>query len=58
MGNSESSDYTNQQQYIQQLQHQIKKNREEIDKMKLMQLNNPSDYNLNRLKHSINGWII
>lgn len=55
MGNSESSDYTNQQQYIQQLQHQIKKNRAEIDKMKLMKLNSPSDYNLNRLKNSINN---
>jgi hypothetical protein len=42
MGNAESSnDYTNQQQYIQQLQHQIKQNKEEINRMKLHQLNNP-----------------
>lgn len=42
MGNAESSnDYTNQQQYIQQLQSQIKKNKEEINHMKLHQLNNP-----------------
>lgn len=42
MGNAESNnDYTNQQQYIQQLHHQIKQNKEEINRMKLQQLNNP-----------------
>ena len=48
MGNTNSADqqqYTNQQQYLQQLQHQIKMNKTEIQNMRLQQVNDPNLYN-------------
>jgi hypothetical protein len=47
MGNttSTSQQYTNQQQYLQQLQYQIRKNKDEIQQMRLQQINDPNLYN-------------
>lgn len=43
--NSNNQEYTNQQQYLQQLQHQIKLNKQEIQQMRLQQINDPNLYN-------------
>lgn len=46
MGNTESSkQYQDQQQYIQQLQYQMKQTKDEIERMKLQQRNNPDLFN-------------
>jgi hypothetical protein len=46
MGNTESTQqYTDQQQYIQQLQYQMQQTRNDLERMKLEQMNNPQLFN-------------